>query len=235
MRHGIGWRCNQAEDVALVRELGSSSAMHAHELRKASRGFLMVTNGRAARDAGAVSAACLREATGWEVMVRELQLPCALEPKPRKQSSRGSRSCFGTLMRLKMEAARASPFDLTALVDTDVYPNRSLLRQLGTGALTQALNYGSLLAEAEVVMPYGPLRPESASGVPLIPPPFFNTGLIFFRKGNATDRFFACVAAQVHRTAAPSIERSRGSSLVLASSLIGQCLRYREGGPEGDL
>lgn len=121
-----------------------------------------------------------------------------------------------------------------------------------TGALTRALmQRTSLIGDADLVMPYGPLRPPArsfssqnsdtqngpgslrthvviSSRTPAnrsdheggheglsehvrqvhkqrteeqwqLSSPFFNTGLIFFRKSNASDRFFACVAAQVGR------------------------------------
>ena len=126
-----------------------------------------------------------------------------------QHGSLAQQRCWTKLMLHKVVAARSSPYDITVLTDGDVFANprldlspdlqrmwasntlQSLVKALGDSDLAfpplLVDIHGNLLSDARVwesLADSHAMLPRDAANIP--------GGFVVFRKGAATDRFFAC-------------------------------------------
>ena len=167
------WRCDAAEDTALF------SARQPHKIQ--SMGFLMFAVGEKALRESEFSVSCLRTTFGPEVnvtVVANTNLTCEWH----QRGDDGARACWALLMREKLAAARSTPYDLTVMIDTDVFANP------GLPARASVLSHlKGLFRRYDIGGTYGPL-PDP----PGVRDGYLNGGWIAYYKSDITDRFFAC-------------------------------------------
>ena len=122
------------------------------------------------------------------------------------------RRCWAELMRRKLEAARLSPFDITLLLDTDVFAN-PFARPANAPRGTTLEHLRARFRSHDVDILFGkeanwyftadPHAPERG-GLPSVDladmTPGVNGGVIIYRRSERTDRFFGCVGQLMERT-----------------------------------
>ena len=177
------WECTIDEDRRLA------GAMHATRPASSALGFLLFVRGKYNMAQAQTSLTCLQAAFGSKVRTHIVQsgpLGCA---KPDQMAPTGSpnRACWVELMKRKLQLARTSPFEYTAMIDTDVWAN-PFARARGQGALA-ALE--TALRDTAVDMLFGvesnyymPDPTWLASSV--------NGGFLVYRRSAQVDRFFSC-------------------------------------------
>ena len=186
------WNCSLEEDDDLIRA-------STHTPRLQTVGFLIFAVGAAARAEAELAHGCLRAAFGATTnvtIVSQSRLGC----KWNQHGTAEQKECWSRLMSEKVSAARRSPYDLTLLIDTDVYPNvkherlsrilRTLKRLFSRGMTEHGRGYDI----GAVHDSYWLTRPREGQ---------INGGWLVYRNSEATDRFFACaqrymLRAQVH-------------------------------------
>ena len=98
--------------------------------------------------------------------------------------------CFSALMAAKVRAARSSPYDITIMINTDVYGNPSHPMRLGMAeALKKRMVEGGIDLFMANEPSYSVYRGNFAERMNF---GLINSGLLIFRKSPITDRFFAC-------------------------------------------
>jgi len=152
-------------------------------------GFLYIVYGAKAEQEARTSQMCLRKAFGEGFGIKTFTIePSMLNCSPKQHGGNTQdRVCWEKLMGLKVQAAQSAPFDITVLVDTDVFANPNFPgRGSVLGNLSRWLTRNADIAFARVQ-------------------DHFNGGFVAFYKGAATERFFACVLDGMHRN--PSDEQ----------------------------
>lgn len=110
------WRCDQSEDAELFAEDEELPIS-----RTPTVGFLQVYSGKPAREEAEISQACFEKAfaSGINLSVVEVaQPPC---PSYGQHGSLAQQLCWSHLMDFRLAIARASPYDVTVMIDGDIF------------------------------------------------------------------------------------------------------------------
>jgi len=190
------WKCDSSEDLALLK--------HRRRLaRDATIGALYFTHGLHDKVTLRKSSLCLNAVFGNRFRISYVQSDelwtSALTCDP-VQSSRNTtqRRCWVELMMRKLEAARLAPFDITIMIDSDMFANPLARHPTDRGSTLSALR--SRFANSDVDILFGMESSFFFSAENTLGPrvdlaelePSINGGLVIYRRSAATDRFFAC-------------------------------------------
>ena len=195
------WSCSLREDLELagtldVRPVRSIGFLQMVAPRPSKSGRKRPIPPGGMTEAG-MSHACLRATFGPEVnltIAGSDLTPASLGCNATgwvQHGTKEERACFAALGAAKFEAARASPYDLTILLDTDVFANPShWARRRLLDDVRRRFESGSvdIMGAQELARLNWGLDD------------MMNVGFVIYRKSHATDRVFAC-AARFIRTA----------------------------------
>ena len=197
-----GWNCTADEDADMSKHWRDLSRV---ELKDVSIGVLQLAHGLdpSFLQAANSSRACLEETF-------EASLPLTIATaeditcRYKQQGTREEEECFSAFMAGKVRAARSSPYDITIMINTEVFGNPSHPMRLGMAeALKKRMVEGGIdlfvANEPSFSVYRGDFTQRMNFGL-------LNSGLLIFRKSPITDRFFACTE---NFMASPLRERKR--------------------------
>ena len=206
------WTCSSDEDVAMTKHWYKDGE---NSWEDQSIGVLQLVHGDGDefRAEAAASKDCISRAFG-ESISHAASLAEEVTCTPKQHGSEEERECWNALMRAKFRAVRESPFDITILLDTDVFANPShgarmtvgetLKRHMASGGidLLAAHEASQIVAQADRAVKLSQdfasnqtslqeLGDQSNVGDTLNLGTL-NGGVLVVRKSPITDRFFAC-------------------------------------------
>ena len=183
-----GWKCTAEEDAGMSKHWQDLSTV---ALADVSIGVLQLSHGleKSFVEVANSSRACLEEAFEASLpltVARAEDITCSYK----QQGTKEEEECFSALMTAKVRAARSSPYDITIMINTDVYGNPSHPMRLGVAeALKKRMVEGGIdlfIANEPSFSVYrGDFTQRMNFGL-------VNSGMLIFRKSPITDRFFAC-------------------------------------------
>jgi len=198
------WTCSPEEDVEMAAHWYKTGQADWREL---SVGILQLVHGddeefRAEADA---SQDCIRQ-TFDESIPRTAAQAEEITCTPKQHGTTEEMECWNALMRAKFSAVRESPYDITILLDTDVFANPSHNARATLGeTLKSYMAHGGIdiLAAHEasqIVMEATVSEAAARAGRQTAPSDLgdyinlgtLNGGILVVRKSPITDRFFAC-------------------------------------------
>lgn len=207
------WTCSPEEDVEMAAHWYKAGQADWREL---SVGILQLVHGddeefRAEADA---SQDCIRQAFD-ESIPRTTAQAEEITCTPKQHGTTEEKECWNALMRAKFSAVRESPYDITILLDTDVFANPShnarailgdtLKSYMARGGIDilAAHEASQIVMEATVCAAAardgGCLRTDADGRQTalsdlgdFISLGTLNGGILVVRKSPITDRFFAC-------------------------------------------
>ena len=239
------WRCTADEDRGVLAARTMPSAPE-------SVGWYMFYADQFATEEAEVSQSCFRATFGDLVNLTAVTMPLyhrvhhrvhtvrSLENRSKFQSMNcqyaqhgppAQRHCWARLMLHKLDAARSSPYDITVLMDGDVFANprldlpRDSQRAWATNTLQSLVH---ALGSHDLAFPAkSSARNDSRSWATLaaahsmLPKDAadFPGGFVVFRKNNATDRFFSC-ADRAIRAANHTINEQDAYRKITAGGLM---------------
>lgn len=177
------WECTVEEDRRLA------SATESARPASLALGFLLFVRGKARMEQAQTSITCLQAAFGSKVhahIVHTGPLGCT-NPDQMAPTGSSDRACWVELVKRKVLLARTSPFEYTAMIDTDVWAN-PFAREHSQGAIA-ALE--TALRGTAVDMLFG------VESHYYLPDPAWihssvNGGFVVYRRSAQVDRFFSC-------------------------------------------
>lgn len=178
------WECTVKEDRHLA---GAAESARPASL---ALGFLFFVRGKARMAQAQTSITCLQAAFGSKVrthIVHTGPLGCT-EPDQMAPTGSPDRACWVELMKRKVQLARTSPFEYTAMIDTDVWAN-PFAREHSQGALA-ALE--TALRGTAVDMLFGVESNWFSTDPASMTTTFVNGGFVVYRRSAQVDRFFSC-------------------------------------------
>ena len=183
-----GWKCTAEEDAGMSKHWQDLSTV---ALADVSIGVLQLSHGleKSFVEVANSSRACLEETFGASLpltVARAEDITCSYK----QQGTKEEEDCFSALMAAKVRAARSSPYDITIMINTDVYGNPSHPMRLGVAeALKKRMVEGGIdlfvANEPSFSVYRGDFTQRMNFGL-------VNSGMLIFRKSPITDRFFAC-------------------------------------------
>jgi len=183
-----GWKCSAEEDAGMSKHWQGLSTV---ALADVSIGVLQLSHGleKSFVEVANSSRACLEETFGASLpltVARAEDITC----RYKQQGTKEEEECFSALMSAKVRAARSSPYDITIMINTDVYGNPSHPMRLGVAeALKKRMVEGGIdlfvANEPSFSVYRGDFTQRMNFGL-------VNSGMLIFRKSPITDRFFAC-------------------------------------------
>ena len=183
-----GWTCSIEEERELANARGAEGRPQPSSLPRLSFGVVQIVAGATSTRESQVSQQCLRAAFGDEINVTVVAAKRHMERGRCSQAS----ACYAGIGKLKLESARDSPYDITLLMDTDVFaqpnlvvPPRLLLlkvQRLFASGVDIALSPAGDFATTLLNHPYdGAISTLGGNG-----------GFVLVRKNPRTDRFLSC-------------------------------------------
>ena len=179
------WSCTAEEDMELLLRQRTSSSFNSS---RATIGLLQLVHGTDERflAEASTSRACIEQAFGETLPLTVAAaegITCAFK----QHGSPAEQECWASLMAAKHEAARSSPYDVTVLLDADMFANAGHPARQQVGATLRSLLTSEDVMLGAMEAPYR----EEISEVPL-PLGKLNGGLLVYARAPASDRFFAC-------------------------------------------
>ena len=175
------WDCSLGEDAALVKKQESNAA---HANVNGSLGFVLlhVVLEKKAERMFKIFFLCIRASFGDKLGIYAHRPTLNCSKFKQNSKLKEERECWGWLMAEKFTAARLSPFDISVLIDTDVFANPATIN---TDFLPQVRH---ALAAKDILF----TLPDMASHL--------NGGFVIFRKSPQVDRYFRCGQMMIDNT-----------------------------------
>ena len=180
------WTCSAREDASVLKSKAQTNTNYPNIH---SIGFLIFAVGNEAHLEARKNILCLQTAFGHDANItlhRDSHLSCTWDQHGTPQQ----KLCWAKLMREKVLVAIRSPYDLTIMIDTDVYPNIQHKRLNEILPLLKSIFSTGITGEGQgydiggVYDTYWWTRPRLGH---------INGGWLIYRKNEAVDRFFTCV------------------------------------------
>jgi len=173
----VSWNCSLDEDIALGKK---SNAAHANV--NGSLGFVLLVLGPKAEWSFHIFIMCIRASFGDKlgIFAHRPTLSCSNFKQGIKIKEQWE--CWGWLMAEKFTAARLSPFDISVLIDTDVFANPTTMN---TDFLPQVRH---ALAAKDILFTFPAMKSH------------LNGGFVIFRKSPQVDRYFRCGQMMIERS-----------------------------------
>ena len=182
------WSCSADEDMELLMSQRTSSSSTSFNRTRATIGVLQLVHGTDEHflAEAATSKACIEQAFGDTLPVTIAGAE-AITCTFRQHGTRAEQECWASLMAAKHEAARKSPYDVTVLLDADMFANAGHPASQQVGATLRSLLTGEGVMLGAMQPPYR----QEISETPL-PVGDLNGGMLVYSRSPTSDRFFAC-------------------------------------------